>query len=694
MSRFANLSIKVLLGGVLGLSLLMLAGFSTDLVWRAWTRHADAARVVQLAEASRMLFGTAATLRLERGEVLTALAAAAPDPDSARVMGPRAQAERYFAQVPASLRALGHAGEAQALETEREAIQALRGQVDAAMRLPRDRRDQGLAANWARVTAGHVDALLRVTELVEDGALLSNPLVDQLVALRRAGWTLRSGLGDVMLNSLVAVNAGRPWSPAEVAATLRQQGRATTAWATLEAGAARPGIPATLRAALGAAQPGVTGPAGQARDAVVASLAEGRPPAIDATAFRDQQVPFVPLLSAIPLAALDGMVEVALAEQAAARRGLALGAGLIGLALLLSLGGWVAAQRLVVRPIGQMTAAMRRLAARELDIAVPMLGRRNEIGAMAGAVQVFKDGLIEADRLGALQREEQGARIRRAEALDQLTRAFETRIGELTTQLTRSATTLESSASTMSGTAERGTAQAAAMARAAEGANGGVQSVAAAAEQLTASIREISRQISQSQSVVQSAVVDAERTDRVVRDLSEGAGRISEVVVLIRRIAAQTNLLALNATIEAARAGDAGKGFAVVAGEVKALAAQTAQATEDIGRQIGQIQAATEQAVTAIAGIAGTVGQVSEITTAIAAAVEQQSAATQGISSHVQDVAQGTGQVTDSLGAVSTLAEETGRTAQEVLAASATLARQAQAADAEVAQFLARVKAA
>jgi methyl-accepting chemotaxis protein len=200
--------------------------------------------------------------------------------------------------------------------------------------------------------------------------------------------------------------------------------------------------------------------------------------------------------------------------------------------------------------------------------------------------------------------------------------------------------------------------------------------------------------IAQSRNVVDAAVAESQRTDGVVRELAAGAARITEVVTLIRQIAAQTNLLALNATIEAARAGEAGKGFAVVAGEVKTLAEQTAKATEEIGAQIGQIQSATRDAVEAIRGIAGTVGQVSEITSAIAASVQQQEEATRAISGSVQEVASGTRQVAGSIATVSELAGSTGAAAGLVREAAGELSRHAASTQAEVARFLAEVKAA
>jgi methyl-accepting chemotaxis protein len=275
-----------------------------------------------------------------------------------------------------------------------------------------------------------------------------------------------------------------------------------------------------------------------------------------------------------------------------------------------------------------------------------------------------------------------------------LSDGFEASVGQLVTGMTSGSSAMEATARGMSATADQTNHQATTVAAAAEEASAGVQTVAAAAEELTSSIHEISRQVAQSAASTEKAVEDARRTDTIVRALAEGAQRIGDVVQLITGIAAQTNLLALNATIEAARAGDAGKGFAVVANEVKSLAAQTAKATEDIGTQITQIQAATTEAVTAIKAIGATIDSVNAIAANIASAVEQQGAATAEIARNVSQTAASTQEVTSTIQGVSQTANETGAASQNVLGAATTLSRQAGQLTTEVTTFLARMRAA
>ncbi|MDB5405918.1 MAG: putative methyl-accepting chemotaxis protein [Rhodospirillales bacterium] len=348
----------------------------------------------------------------------------------------------------------------------------------------------------------------------------------------------------------------------------------------------------------------------------------------------------------------------------------------------------------VSRPIAAMTEAMKRLAARDMKAEVAGLGRGDEIGRMADAVQIFKDGMIEADRLAAEQAAERQVKEKRAATLEALTQGFENKVGQLTTALSSAATEMEATATSMSATAEQANQQSMTVAAAAEQASANVQTVATAAEELSSSIQEIGRQVAQSTRITDKAVEDTKRTDAVVQSLAVAAQRIGEVVKLIQDIAGQTNLLALNATIEAARAGDAGKGFAVVASEVKALANQTGKATEEISGQIGHIQAATTQAVEAIQGISATIAEVSQIAATIAAAVEEQGAATQEIARNVQHAAQGTEEVTSNIVGVKDAATTTGAAATQVLGAAGELSRQSSQLSTEVGEFLAGVKAA
>ncbi|MER2269022.1 methyl-accepting chemotaxis protein [Methylobacterium oxalidis] len=349
----------------------------------------------------------------------------------------------------------------------------------------------------------------------------------------------------------------------------------------------------------------------------------------------------------------------------------------------------------ISRPIRGMNAAMGRLAAGDLAAAVPGVGRRDEVGAMADAVQVFKDGLIRARALEeetALARA--GAEAQRKAAMRDLADGFERAIGGIVEAVSTAAGDLQGTAQAMSGNAAATAEQSASAAAAAEQASANVSMVAAAAEELGSSVNEIGRQVQGSASLAAAAAEEAATTADLVEALSAGATRIGDVVAMISTIAGQTNLLALNATIEAARAGDAGRGFAVVATEVKELAAQTAKATEEISRQIGEIQGATGQAVSAIRGIAGRVGEMNRATGTIAAAVEEQGSATQEIVRNVGQAAGGTGEVTRTVSRVAGAAGETGAAAGRVLTSASGLSAQAEHLGAEVRRFLGEVRAA
>ena len=348
----------------------------------------------------------------------------------------------------------------------------------------------------------------------------------------------------------------------------------------------------------------------------------------------------------------------------------------------------------VCHPLNRMTGTMTRLAGGDLAAAIDGAGRRDEIGAMAKAVGVFKDALVakqEADRAAEI---ENAAKMRRALVLDEATHAFRAQVTQLTHGLSSAATEMEATARVMSRAADEAAGQSLTVASAAEQTSANVQTVAAASEEMAASIGEISVQVARSSDMAERAAADAAATGTIVLGLAEGAERIGTVVGLISGIAAQTNLLALNATIEAARAGEAGRGFAVVAGEVKELAAQTARATETIAAQVSTIQGETRQAVAAIRSIEATVVELRGIAVGVAAAMEEQGAATQEIVRNVTQAAQGTQSVTVSIGGVTHAAAETGTAASQVLAAASDLSRQSERLNGEVSGFLAAVQAA
>jgi methyl-accepting chemotaxis protein len=440
---------------------------------------------------------------------------------------------------------------------------------------------------------------------------------------------------------------------------------------------------------------------------------------------------------------IDGAVERE-AEAAAARADQARG-GIVAAAgfgiLLVTVVGWLIT-RSIIGPMAALQAVMARLAARDWAVTVPDQARRDEIGHMAKAVQVFKDAGIDGDRL---QREAEAVRAHAAEQeaerrrqvdaaaaetetklralehdmreqeerrrvteeqqrreatakrtteMNELADGFEATVKAVVATVATSAGAMRRSAASLSTNADGTSRQASAVAAASEEASANVQTVASASEELAASIGEISRSAAESSTVCQATAQKARDAGATVDGLVEGARKIGDVVKLINDVATQTNLLALNATIEAARAGEAGKGFAVVASEVKALANQTAKATEEIAQQVQQVQGATGDAVTAIRGIGDSVNQVQSLVSTIASAMEEQGAATKEISRNVQQAASGTEDVTKNIASVTQASGEVGLAAQQMDGAASDLARQADTLAAEVDKFIRQVRAA
>ncbi|MGL4286624.1 MAG: methyl-accepting chemotaxis protein [Phreatobacter sp.] len=368
---------------------------------------------------------------------------------------------------------------------------------------------------------------------------------------------------------------------------------------------------------------------------------------------------------------------------------------LLGLGIVVGIGaaGFVLVG--VTRPLGKLTGAMQSVAGGNLDTEIPNATTQNEIGDMARALQVFRDGLAETERLRQEQVEnEKRAAQRLVVERNAIADSFQAKLGALAEGFSQSSSELEDSAKNLAATAEETSRQATAVSGAAERASLNVQTVAVSTEEMAASVQEIASKVNQSADIANTAADEAARTENDIRALSDAAEKIGQVIELINTIAGQTNLLALNATIEAARAGEAGKGFAVVASEVKQLAAQTARATSEISSKIMEIQQATARTVGSIEKIVGTIASIRSISTSVAGSVEEQGAATQEIASNTQRAAQGTEAVTGNINGVGRAAEMTGAASTQLMGLSSNLTEKAAELKSEVADFVKSLRAA
>jgi methyl-accepting chemotaxis protein len=694
-----RLSVSALLKIViLTTSFCVVVGFSLN-AWDSWGRLQQTNQITTIAETSANLFKAMHNLRTDQSTTFRLLNADAPM---------ASDIEKYLRELrDAQMPALGRALEllpsiefAQQTtlfpELDRlfKRLTALQKEFWDEIGKPKASRRAALAQEYYDATASALQTLDKLSGALAAAVNHQDATIDQLLAIKQSAWLVRNTAGEASLIISKGLNAGRVAPETRLTYT-KFLGGTDIAFAALEMAASGMQLPPTLSSAVAAAKTAYFEPDYLSlRERLLTALIAGEKTELTANQWSPITVGRMGSAVTVAERALDAAKEHAMAQHSAALRSLETQLTLLAAAVALTFGAMMAVTRRVIKPLHDMSDAMLKVAAGDLSIDIGYAQRQDEIGALARALETFKQQATDKVRIEAQERERNAGAMARQKAIESYVGEFETSVRQTLDQLGDASGQMRTTSTGLSKVSRQTNERVQVAEKASGEASMSVDSVAAASEELSASINDISQQAAHAAGIASRAVSQARETDGTVQGLAKSAGRIGEVVGLINTIAAQTNLLALNATIEAARAGEAGRGFAVVASEVKSLASQTAKATEEISGQIADIQKVAGEAIDAIKNIGGIIGEVNEVATAIAAAVQEQGAATQEITRSTQFAAQGTKNVSENIMGVKADADAAAIAADDVKHASETLETQSQQLGNQVTQFLGKIRAA
>jgi methyl-accepting chemotaxis protein len=692
-------TVSSLTKSVIVLMALCMTALLSVTAWSSWGRLVMTSRILVVADASSGLFKAMHNLRSDRSTTnrnLTDDAAIQPDLQNYMrairdvEMSAMRAASHNLAEIEFSDRKTLLPDLNRLIET----FASLEAESWDALNKPKASRRPALGKEFMDNAATLLETLDKVSTRIAAAVNHNDPVIDQMLMIKQLAWLMRNTAGEASFLISTGISSGR------VATDMRQNytrftGGIETAFAALQTVAATSELPPGLTQAMAEAKTAYFDPQFLAlRDRLANALMSGEKPEMKTNEWSTLSVQHMTSAVTVAEQALDTARNYAAVQHSEAQRSLVLQLALLAAALALTFGTMTAVTRRIIRPLHAMRDAMLKVASGDLTVDTGYAKRRDEIGALAGALETFKQQAVDKLRIEDHERERNAGAAARQRTIESYVEEFERQVRQTLGQLNEASNEMRTTSADLSEVSSQTNSRVKVAEKASGDASVSVESVASASQELSASIDDISRQASHAAGIASRAVTRARETDGTVQGLAKTATGIGEVVGLINSIAAQTNLLALNATIEAARAGEAGRGFAVVASEVKSLASQTAKATDDISEQIADIQRVAGEAIEAIKAIGGIIGEVNEVATAIAAAVEEQGAATQEISRNTQYAAQGTRNVSENITGVKADADAAAAAAQNVKHASETLETQSLQLSNQVTEFLHNIRAA